>query len=314
MNDAIQRACDRFLENRQMIEQTLHTREHSITGLYAVRFLDMLVLDEELLKESKRILKHETGIFSGFRGYAQNACILALAASETPESHMDAAKHAYDVMKKAYGRNSHTALAAMQLADQIQSWQLEDMVQKSKQIFKQIKRENPLRFSLSDGPSFLYPLVGLGSKETALERIRTQYQILGDLFSKGEGGRGAALVLSLSEEPAEQTAQRLRSLYDLLRQNGLRYSRYEEISALALLVQCGQDPQTLEAAIEEVHQYLVAHKYKSWDMSKKTGLMHAVLIAAAALGAPELSLELCLQILIRQIVRNKEAATAAAAS
>ena len=49
-------------------------------------------------------------------------------------------------------------------------------------------------------------------------------------------------------------------------------------------------------------------------MSKKTGLMHAALIAAAALGAPELPLELCLQILIRQIVRNKEAATAAATS
>ena len=194
------------------------------------------------------------------------------------------------------------------------TYEFEGRRMNSKQIFKQIKRENPMRFSLSDGPSFLYPLVGLGSKETALERIRTQYQILGELFSKGEGGRGAALVLSLSEEPAGQTAQRLRSLYDLLRQRGLHYSKHEEISALALLVQCGQNPQTLEAAIEEVHQYLVAHKYKSWDMSKKTGLMHAALIAAAALGAPELPLELCLQILIRQIVRNKEAATAAATS
>ena len=312
MNEILQKTCQRFLENRTKIEQALRTREHRITGLYAVRFLDQLVLDEDLLRDSKKILKSETGIFSGFRGYAQNACILALSACGEPQTAIDTAKEAYNVMKKSFGRSSQTALAAMQLQDQISAWQMEDMVQDAKQVYKQIKHENPMRFSKSDCPSFLYPLIGLGSKEAAVDRIRVYYAALSALFSKGEGGRGAALVLSLSDEPVEQSTKRLRSLYDLLKQNGLHYGRYSEMAALALLMRSGESPETLAASVQEVFQWLQEHRYKGWDMTKKTRLMHAALVTAAAYGVPELDLELCLQIVINQIVREREAATAAA--
>ena len=147
-----------------------------------------------------------------------------------------------------------------------------------------------------------------------MERIRAQYAALGALFSKGEGGRGAALVLALSDESAGQSAKRVCKLYDLLKQQGLNYSKYSELAVLALLTQCNEDTNLLASAVCDVFNYLEEKKYKGWDMGKKTRLMHAALIAAAALGAPELNLELCLQIVINQIVRNKEAATAAAAS
>ena len=314
MNEVLQRTCERFLENRSKIEQALRTREHRVTALYAVRFLDQLVLDEELLRDSKRILKSETGVFSGFRGYAQNACILALSASREPQTAMETAKEAYDVMKKSFGRSSQTALAAMQLQDQIPAWQMEETIRDAKTVYQQIKRENPMRFFKSDSASFLYTLVGLESKDVAIERIRAQYAALGASFSKGEGGRGAALVLSLSDEPVEQSTKRLRSLYDLLKQNGLHYGRYSEMAALALLMRSGESPETLAASVQEVFQWLQEHRYKGWDMTKKTRLMHAALITAAAYGVPELDLELCLQIVINQIVKDKEASTAAAAS
>ena len=314
MNEALQQTCDRFLENRKLIERALRTREHKVSALYAVRFLDKTVLDEDLLKECKKTLKRETGIFSGFRGFAQNACIMALSASGEPQTSMEAAKSAYDIMKKSFGRTSQTAIAAMQLEDQIPGWQLEDIVHDARQVYQQIKHENPLRFALSDSPSFLYPVVGLGSKEAAIEKIRALYAALGALFSKGEGGRGAALVLALSDEPAEQSAKRLRKLYDLLKQQGLHYGKYSELAVLALLTQCSEDTEMLAASVCDVFRYLEEKKYKGWDMGKKTRLMHAALITAAALGAPELNLELCLQIVINQIVRNKEASTAAAAS
>ena len=86
------------------------------------------------------------------------------------------------------------------------------------------------------------------------------------------------------------------------------------MAALALLMRSGERPETLAASVQEVFQWLQEHRYKGWDMTKKTRLMHAALITAAAYGVPELDLELCLQIVINQIVKDKEASTAAAAS
>ena len=118
MRDSLQRLCDEFVANRNVIKSKFKFENSYLYPVCASIFCARGVrADADKLLDAKQLLKDKTGVFSNFRGNLKLPVCSMLAAKSAPERRMETAMDNYKLLRQQFGPSSYLALAAFFLAD-----------------------------------------------------------------------------------------------------------------------------------------------------------------------------------------------------
>ena len=181
--------------------------------------------DLERIKECKKLLKSKAGIFSNFRGSDELLVRCKMALAPDPEQYFESAEKAYRQIKTFFS-GEQTALAAMILAEQGDA---EDLAEKTKQIYKDMKDAHPWLTSENDLP-FAALMAVTGKDASAVYAEAEEIYACLDGCALAEGlkaaghslGRGSRLailgILADSSLPTETLLERICEADDFLKQ------------------------------------------------------------------------------------------------
>ncbi len=121
MREELRKLCSSFIENRDIIKDTLSWESTYLYPVCAAIFTDKRQkADAEQLKRCKDILKEKTGIFSNFRGNAKLAMLSMMAVDSAPEVKLSRALQVYEELKKHFYGSEYLPVASMVIADMVE--------------------------------------------------------------------------------------------------------------------------------------------------------------------------------------------------
>ena len=282
MKAELQNLCALFIENRDIAKQAFKWDSSAVYPLCANIFCARgMTADTEKLSQSKEIIKSQTGILSNFRGNLKPALAAMLAAGERPEEKMSQALENYRILKQDFWGSEYLALVAFLLTDIADPYQVEEKAGRGKTIYQRMKKEHPFLTSSEDSVFAVMMAFSEKSDDGLIEDMEVCYQGLKAKFFVGDSVQTASHVLAMAGGAPAEKVDRVISLYEALRNAGVKYGRNYELATLAALAAMDVDLPTVTAEICEVDQFLSGQKgYGFFGSGKGVRAMHAAMIVS----------------------------------
>ena len=284
MRESLQNLCELFIENRDIIKNTLRWDYNAMYSVCAAIFLDnRKKADEETLKEYRSILKDRTGIFSSFRGIGQIAMVCMMAASDDPEGLLSRGQDYYDLLKEAkFWGSEHLAAAAMALAKMTDGENAEEIAARTRRIYKNMKEEHPFLTGAEDSVFAALLALDPRSDEEINEDTELCYEGLRERFRAGDALQSLSHVLALCQGEAPEKCGRTIALFDRLKERGCKYGRGYELSSLGVLAMLPAELDQLADDVIQVDDFLSGQKgYGLLGISRSMRVMHAAMIVVS---------------------------------
>ncbi len=262
MRDEVRRRCESMIANRDAIQKVFRWGHGLLCVTEACMFtMKGKTVDEERLMMCRDLIKDKTGVFSGFRGNAQNVIATTLALGHNPEETLENGLTVYKMLKKRMWDSAYLPMAAMSIARLAPTERYEEIVEKTKEIYDVIKKEHPFLTSAED-VSFC-ALLALSEKST--EELVTEaercYRYLAEhtRFPKNSV-QSLSHVLALCDGVPEEKCEKTIELYDTLKAYGLKYGDVYELPMLGILAVNSKDFEYLAEELQEVSTWLSKQK------------------------------------------------------
>lgn len=279
MRESLQRKCDQFVQNQEMLKRSVGSGDLRMRSVCAMMLLNADLVDESMLAEAKQVLKEETGLFSNFRGFSKMACITMLALSGHPETAMMKGKETYEILKSDFPRSEYLALSALSLGSKVPDWQMDDVASRARQLYKRMKKEHPFLTSSGDTGFCLLLALSDEADDVLIDRMEGFYKELKGKFPSGNGLQSLTHTMVLAGQNA--SCGRVAALYEELRERGLKYGKSYELPMLGVLAGTEESTESLVGEITEADRFLADQKgYGVWGLGKKSRLMHAAMLVA----------------------------------
>ncbi len=282
MKAELQTLCDLFIANRDIAKETFKWDYSTVYPLCANIFCARGVkADPEKLRQCKEIIKAQTGVFSNFRGNLQPALAAMLAAGERPDERMSQALENYRILKQDFWGSEYLALVAFLLTDIAPVSQVEEKASRGKTIYQRMKKEHPFLTSSEDSVFAVMMAFSDKTDDELIEDMEACYQGMKAKFSVGDSLQTASHVLAMAPGAPAEKVDRVISLYEALRNAGVKYGRYYELATLAALAVMDVDLSTVTAEIQEADEFLSRQKgYGFFGPGKGVRAMHAAMIVS----------------------------------
>lgn len=283
MKETLHRLCEQFIVNRDAVKRVFRWESDYTHPLCANIFLARgKTVDEDALARCKQIIKGETGVFSSFRGSLEPALASMLAVDERPDEMMARALEHYGILKRDFWGSEYLALAAFLLCEVAKPGEVEEKAARGKEIYRLMKQEHPLLTSSEDSVFAVMTAFSQKTNQELIEDMEACYTRLKDRFSfVGNTLQTVSHVLAMSASSADEKTERVISLYETLRQAGVKYGRDYTLSVLAALTLTDGDLSTLADEIREADEFLSTQKgYGLLGCGKAMRSMHAAMIVS----------------------------------
>ncbi len=283
MKEILQRTCEKFIENVALLKRCMRSSDSRIRAVCAISLLKAPYADETLINECKEIVNRETGVFSNFRGYAKLPSITLLAVSAHPETQMDTVRETYQVLKEHFHGSTYLALSAMALSELASDWELEETAARGRRIYKKMRKEHPFLTSSEDTAFSVMLAMSDRSDEDLIEEMETCYSTLRTWLPSSDGLQTLSHVLTLADGTAAQKCEKIKEIYQRLRQGGRKFGKNYELSTLGCVSILPLGADQIAADMLEVDAFLRTQKgYGFWGLDKRSRLMHAAMLVSAA--------------------------------
>lgn len=280
MINSIMQRSELFVLNRDNIKRNFrwdNTLIHPLcASLYTEHGYDV---DWGAIKNSRDIIKKQTGVFSNFRGSVQLVYATMLSLEKNPENKIDKVLKAYGNLKNEFFTSQYLPLSAFIMADMVEEVEYDRITKKAKDIYRRMKKEHPFLTSNEDaGFAVMFAISDL-SVDKAIEEMETCYQILKDsLFSKN-AVQSISHVLALGEENGKEKCKRVVDIYQGLRDRGYKYGTRSELAVLGVLALETNDVKQVVSDIIKVDDYLIGHKgFGIMGIGRPQRMMYAAII------------------------------------
>ena len=282
MKAELQTLCDLFIANRDIARQAFKWDSDAVHPLCANIFCARgMTMEMDRLEQCKEIIKNQTGILSNFRGSLRPALAAMLAIGERPEEKMSRALENYRILKQDFWGSEYLALVAFLLTDIAPVSQAEEKAGRGKAIYQRMKKEHPFLTSSEDSVFAVMMAFSEKLDDALIEDMEACYQGLKQKFSIGDSVQTASHVLAMAPGTPEEKVDRVISLYEALRNAGVKYGRYYELATLAALAVMDVDLPKVTAEIQEVDEFLSQQKgYGFFGPGKGVRAMHAAMIVS----------------------------------
>ena len=214
--------------------------------------------DMNRLAECKKLLKSKAGIFSNFRGSDELLVRCKMALSADPELYFENLEREYQRIKTFFS-GEQTVLAAMILAEQGSS--VEDLAEKTKQIYKDMKEAHPWLTSENDLPFAALMAVSGRDASSVYAEAEEIYALLGkNLHADKDTRQMLSHILAIRSGSAEEKCDKLCALADGLKAAGHSLGRGSRLAILGILADSTLPTASLVERICETDDFLKQYK------------------------------------------------------
>lgn len=240
--------------------------------------------DMNRLAECKKLLKSKAGIFSNFRGSDELLVRCKMALSADPELYFENLEREYQRIKTFFS-GEQTVLAAMILAEQGSS--VEDLAEKTKQIYKDMKEAHPWLTSENDLPFAALMAVSGRDASSVYAEAEEIYALLGkNLHADKDTRQMLSHILAIRSGSAEEKCDKLCALADGLKAAGHSLGRGSRLAILGILADSNLPTASLVERICETDDFLKQYKpfHGIFGVGKDCRRMFAVQIVHSSLS------------------------------
>ena len=240
--------------------------------------------DMNRLAECKKLLKSKAGIFSNFRGSDELLVRCKMALSADPELYFENLEREYQRIKTFFS-GEQTVLAAMILAEQGSS--VEDLAEKTKQIYKDMKEAHPWLTSENDLPFAALMAVSGRDASSVYAEAEEIYALLGkNLHADKDTRQMLSHILAIRSGSAEEKCDKLCALADSLKAAGHSLGRGSRLAILGILADSTLPTASLVERISETDDFLKQYKpfHGIFGVGKDCRRMFAVQIVHSSLS------------------------------
>ena len=144
MKASLQKICDDFIINRDAAQRAFVLDFRYVYPVCANIFCSRgRLTSPEQLKQSRKVIEANTGLFSKFRGNIRPILASMLALSEDPEAQMLQAKENYALLKREFTGSDYLALAAFLLTEMADRAEIGEKAERGKRLYKRMRKEHP---------------------------------------------------------------------------------------------------------------------------------------------------------------------------
>ena len=240
--------------------------------------------DMNRLAECKKLLKSKAGIFSNFRGSDELLVRCKMALSADPELYFENLEREYQRIKTFFS-GEQTVLAAMILAEQGSS--VEDLAEKTKQIYKDMKEAHPWLTSENDLPFAALMAVSGRDASSVYAEAEEIYALLGkNLHADKDTRQMLSHILAIRSGSAAEKCEKLCALADGLKAAGHSLGRGSRLAILGILADSTPPTASLVERISETDDFLKQYKpfHGIFGVGKDCRRMFAVQIVHSSLS------------------------------
>lgn len=280
MRESLQRLCDSFIENRDIIKGAFRFENSAMYAVCANIFTARgQTADLDRLDMCKQLIKEKTGIFSNFRGVVRMPIICMLAAQDNPSSLMEETLSCYEELKGHFFSSSYLALVAFLMAD-LNDGNAADRAARGRAIYKRMSKEHPFLTSSEDSVFAVLLAYSEKSDDQLIEDMEKCYDLLRSHFHASNYLQAASHVLAMSDHLPEEKADRLGALYEEIRAAGGKFDR-NDLATLAAVSITDADIHAICQDMMEVDTFLATQKgYGMLGITRSKRMAHAAMIVS----------------------------------
>lgn len=280
MREALLEQCESFIENRDIIKSTFRMESSYTYPICAAIITDKgKRADPERLKLCRDILKAQTSAFSNFRGLTKLSLICMMSIDANPEQRLKNAQQAYGQLKSTFAGSQYLCVAAMVISDLVDPGYFKPMAEHTRRIYQLLKSKHPFLTGSEDSIFSALLAVSKKTDERIVDETEQCYQLLKPHFPSGNAVQSLSHVLALCEGRPQEKCEATVSLFQQLKEEGLRYGTDFELPMLGVLAMLPTDREDMIRELHEVDEYLAKQKgYGFFGLGKRQRLMHAAMI------------------------------------
>ena len=283
MRDSLQRLCEHFVANRDVLKSKFKLENSYLYPVCASIFCARGVrADADKLLDAKHLLKEKTGVFSNFRGSLTLPVCSMLAAKSAPERRMEYAMENYKILRDQFAPSSYLALAAFFLADMgVSGSRAQEAAERGKRIYKRMKQEHRFLTSAEDSVFAVLLSFAEQSDDALIADMEACYALVKQRFSGGNAAQSVSHVLALSPGAVEEKTAKFIRLYDAIRAAGGKYGKNYQLSTLAAVSVMDMEVNEIVQDMMDVDAFLSNQKgYGFLSMDRRTRMMHAAMLVS----------------------------------
>lgn len=251
--------------------------------------------DVTKIKECKKIIQREFSVFSEVRGMAMMFIASMLALRDDPEVFVKDLHATYTNLRKEFMASPFLPLAAYMIAEQISPVKRDEVVERSKAVYKLMKKEHWVLTSSEDCTYAVMLAMSGMREEQIIEKTSGYYDILKKLFKWHPNHvQTMSHVLAMTDGYDESKCQKIRDIFDALKKRKTTFGTEYELPTLSILAMLDEDTDTIADKIVAVDKYLKSCRgFGFWGVGSRQRRMYAgILVAIDGLGG-ESSTALC---------------------
>lgn len=293
MNTELQKKCELFIKNRDIIKNSFKWDGDLIALAGSSLFTSMgITIDTTKLKECDKILKKYFGSFSEFRGTARIPMICQMAIVKNPEQYLLKVKETYELMNKNSVVGSDSKLmSAITICSRSLTESVDKYIERTDSIYEQMKEKHKWLTSTNDLPFAAMLAVSDLDTDALFTEMEKCFEILKDKFEKN-AAQSLSHVLALCEGEADKKCKKIFEIYDGLKNAKHAYGSNYELASLGVTCSLDMDNEQIIKEICEVDDYLKGQKgFGSLSISSYSRRMYATLIVVNAHNTNEQSIQ-----------------------
>lgn len=283
MEESLQIVCEQFLENRSAAKRGFRWEGGMTQALVAALWQSDAPFDAAAVKDARKCIRKNTGIFSSFRGVPLLP-FSALLAQESPDvwqTRVDRAKKRYASLREAgFHASTYTALGAFLSLPCCFDADFSAFAARARVFYRQLKKAYPMRVS----GEFTSLAILLASDGKSADQLFSETDALRNALLQRISGSASALQLAMlltlgNSEPA-QAADRIERLLQALETRGMRFGRGRALPFLGAPALSDEPVDGIADAILEADACLRASRgFGFWGIGTAQRHMYAAMLA-----------------------------------
>lgn len=307
-------ACKRFIENRDAFRASSSFEPMMIYPVCAgVLQAKKRTVTAEEIKECKKMLKENTGVFSNFRGNVKLPIIAMLLSEPDYERKFQNITEAYSVLKKHFFASQGLTLAAFVMAEVSTPLRYEETAQRAKNIYDFIKKKHPFLTNGDDSAFCVMMTLSKKSDEEIAADVEECYKTLKKEFLSSNSVQGLSFILALCEEvPCSEKCERAKEIYSALRERKVKFSASTYLPVIGAAAISDKPVDLIADDVKEVFDFLKTQKgYGLFGADKASAAMHSVMIVNAEIAEENIGSEIASVVATVAVIAAQQAAMTA---
>ncbi len=263
MKQSLQEICEAQIRNETAMRKTAKIEFEAVLKLCAMMHVNAgREVDAERIRECAGILKSRAGMFSNFRGTLQRVVLTKMALADDPAAYLDDVMDVYGKLtadRKLPGEM--LAMAATTIVENCPGERRAEVVERTRETYAIIKKQHPFLTEESDMSLVALMIMAGKDPEQASDEaeglflaMKNEYRISSNV------AQSAAMVLALSDKPADRKLKAFFGLYDACKAAKHEIAKDKAMVIYAAFAGADYDLDETVAAIGEADNWLKKQK------------------------------------------------------